>query len=72
MNINNEISSILSYKYDNNNYIVKTISDIDEPSLEGYTFLGWSLTADGEILGNDTVLVSGSIYYARFESLTTN
>ena len=72
LNINNEISSILSYKYDNNNYIVKTISDIDEPSLEGYTFLGWSLTADGEILGNDTVLVSGSIYYARFESLTTN
>lgn len=48
------------------------VKDLPKPSLEGYTFLGWSLTAEGEILGNDTVLVSGSIYYARLESLTTN
>lgn len=73
LNINNEISSILSYKYDdNNNYIVKTISDIDEPSLEGYTFLGWSLTADGEILGNDTVLIPDTTYYAIFKEIATN
>ena len=73
LNINNEISSILSYKYDNNNYIVKTISDIDEPSLEGYTFLGWSLTADGkEILGDDTVLIPDTTYYAIFKEIATN
>lgn len=49
-----------------------TVGSLPEPSLEGYTFLGWSLTAEGEILGNDTVLIPGTTYYAIFKEIATN
>lgn len=50
-----------------------TVGSLPEPSLEGYAFLGWSLTADGkEILGDDTVLIPDTTYYAIFKEIATN
>lgn len=50
------------------NYIsTATVENLPTPSLEGYKFLGWSLTADGEILEDDTPLIADTTYYAIFE-----
>ena len=44
-----------------------TVGNLPTPSLEGYKFSGWSLTAEGEILEEGTPLVANTTYYAIFE-----
>ena len=69
--INIELS-IANNKTDNKYLTTDTVASLPKPSLEDYEFKGWSLTADGEILGNDTVLIPDTTYYAIFKEIATN
>ncbi len=42
----------------------RTIADLTTPTIDGYTFVGWSLSENGETLSSETSLVDGTTYYA--------
>ena len=50
-------------------------SPVDIPSCikEGYEFLGWSLTPDGEVIDVSTYVVTSNVtFYARYEPLSSS
>ena len=43
-----------------------TVSNLGEQNIDGYTFLGWSLSENGETLGDSTLLYADTTYYAIY------
>ena len=44
----------------------RTIADLTTPTIEGYTFIGWSLSENGYILEDSEELIANSTYYAIY------
>lgn len=42
----------------------RAIADLTSPTIDGYTFVGWSLSENGETLSSETSLVDATTYYA--------